>query len=94
MRHARAVSLSPDTVEVIYMDDASDLRAEGLVFQSHTLVMSRLDPELEDEMADLETSVTALLEAGMRRWAGSMPVSAEQLNDRIVFDDDDDEEDE
>lgn len=94
MRHARAVSLSPDSVEVIYMDDASDLRAEGLVFQSHTLVMSRLDPELEEQMADLETSVTALLEAGMRRWAGSMPVSAEQLNDRIVFDDDDDEEDE
>lgn len=94
MRHVRAVSLSPDSVEVIYMDDASDLRADGLVFQSHTIVMSRLDPELEDEVADLETSVTALLEAGMRRWAGSMPVSAEQLNDHIVFDDDDDEEDE
>lgn len=94
MRHSRAVSLSPDSVEIVYMDDDSDLRADGLVFQSHTIVMSRLDPELEDEMADLETSVTALLEAGMRRWAGSMPVSAEQLQERIAFEDDDDEEEE
>lgn len=92
MRHARAVSLSPDSVEIVYMDDASDLRADGLVFQSHTIVISRLDSELEEPLADLETCVAALLEAGMRRWAGSMPVTPEQLQERIVFDDDEEDE--
>lgn len=97
MRHVRGVSITPDSVDITFMDDASDLRAEGLVYQMHTLTISRLEEDLEEEMDDLQTAVDALLAAGLRRWATTPPVSPEQIMDRMLSNqtiEDDEDEDE
>ena len=98
MRTVRAVNLSPDGIEIAYMDDSSDLRGEaGSVYQVHTIVVARDDPDLEEAVDDLETAVSAFLEGAVLRWATSMPVSPEAAMERELarfqaLDDDDDEE--
>jgi len=98
MRVVRAVSMSPDSIEIAYLDDTSDLRGEaGSVYQVHTVCVARDDPDLEEAAEDLETAVSAFLEAAVLRWATSMPVRPEDALQRemeryqMPEDDDDDE---
>lgn len=97
-RHVAAVSISPESVSIVYMDDATDLRADALIQQTHTILMARLEPELQEELDDLETAVDRLLTAGIRRWATTSPVTEDQLDERLAalldFDDDDDDDEE
>lgn len=98
MRTVRAVNMSPDGIEIAYMDDSSDLRGEaGSVYQVHTIVVSRDDAELEEAMDDLETAVSAFLEASVVRWATTLPATPEAAfqreMDRFLPKDEDDEED-
>lgn len=99
MRVVRAVSMSPESVEIAYLDDTSDFRGDGgSVYQVHTVCVRLDDPELEEAVTDLETAVTAFLTAAVTRWATSPPVSPEEALqrelDRYQPDDDDDDEDE
>ena len=90
-RVVRAVSIGPDTIEVAYLDDTTDIRGDsGSVYQVHTVVVARTDTELEDEVEDLETVVATFVDAAVRRWAMSLPVDpAEALRnqmDRVLAD--------
>lgn len=90
--------MSPDSIEIAYMDDASDLRGDaGTIYQVHTLCVDRDDPEMEEAVDELETAVSAFLQAGVLRWATSMPVTPEAALERATARfqmPDDDEEDE
>lgn len=92
MKIIRGVSITPESVEIAYMDDASDLRADGAVYQVHTLSVGRDDPDLEEDLDAMETAVERLLLAGIRRWSTTPPVTPQQINDRLRVDFDDDEE--
>lgn len=93
MKIVRGVSITPESVDISYMDEAVDLRADGLVYQVHTISCSRLDPELEEQMEAMETAVTNLLEAGVRRWSTTVPISPQELNERLQFDLDEEDDD-
>jgi len=97
-RVVRAVSMSAQTVEIAYLDDSSDFRGDaGSVYQVHTVCVRLDDPELEEEVDVLETAVSVFLEASVKRWATSPPVSPEvafqRELDRYGDDDDEDEDD-
>lgn len=82
-RHVNAVHLAPESVGIAYADDATDIRADGLVHQTHTILISRLEPELQAELEDLETAVDRLLAAAIRRWSTTMPISGDELDQRV-----------
>lgn len=98
MKVVRAVSMSPESIEIAYMDDTSDLRGEmGSVYQVHTICVRTDDPELDEEVERLETAVSAFLNRAVMRWATSAPVDVadafeHELRQRYAPDDDDEED--
>ncbi len=97
MKIVRSVNLDVDSVALVYMDDANDVRAEGGIYQSHTIVISRGADHLEDEITTLEDAVNDLLQGAIQTWAGSLPFDVfenarQQSQDFIDMDDDDDDD--
>ena len=97
-RVIRGVMMGPESVDISYMTEETDLRADGAIYQVHTISIGLRDSFVQEELDDLETAVAALLTAGLERWAGSLPVTPEQVDERIrealdIDEDEDDDED-
>lgn len=98
MKIIRGVSVTPESIDIAYMDDATDLRADGAVYMMHTLSLGRDDPELAAEVQEMEAALESLLVVGIRRWSTTPPVTPQQINDRLHagqdmdLDEDDEEE--
>ena len=98
MKQVRSLVLSPDSVDITYMEDSTDVRADGQHYQTHTISLGREDGELVGEFDALETAVLDLLTAGLARWSRTLPVSPadmvnhmERLAEALNNDDEDDE---
>lgn len=85
-----AVSFSPEGVRIAYMTP-TDVRAEGLVFQAHTLVASWEHDDLQPLITAVEDAAGELLAAGIQAWAGSAPFDVVAARQEAMEDDDDDE---
>ena len=87
-RLVRSIQLGPDGVDISYISD-SDVRAEGSIYQTHTISISRHGlTDLEQLIADLEDAANDLLAAAIQGWASTLPFDV-----MAAREDDDDEED-
>lgn len=89
-----AITWSPDGVRVSFMNGASDVRAEGGIYQAHTICVSWTDDEMTEAFRALEEAAEEFLAAAITRWAQTMPVDLEQQRrDALAAALDDDDED-
>lgn len=72
-RTIEAIQFGPDGIRLSYMG-ANDVRAEGAIYQAHTISVAWGAPELEDEMSDLEKAANELLAAALGTWARTRPI--------------------
>jgi len=93
-RVIRAVQFEVESLTLTYMDDVNDVRAEGAIYQMHTIAMAR-DKGLDEEIAAVEESLDALLAAGVLAWATSVPfdVNARLQKGHPSLEEDDDQDD-
>lgn len=69
------VAFGPDGVRLAYMSP-TDVRAEGEVYQAHTIAISwgTSSDELADLITALEDAANALLQGAIQQWARTAPV--------------------
>lgn len=91
-RTIEAISFAPDGVRFSYMDGDVDIRAEGGIYQSHTLCVAWADEPMEDSLRALEELAADVLQEALTRWSKTLPVSL--TPDRPEDDDEDDDDDE
>lgn len=90
MKLIRGVQINPDGIDIQYMGE-TDVRAEGAVYQTHTISIAR-DGSLDDELREFEEAADALLTAAISAWAKSLPIDL-SANERLHADLDDDDDD-
>ena len=86
------VSFGQDGVRINYMS-GTDVRGDGDVYQDHTLALSWAveDPDILQQMQDLDTAATALLAAGILHWASSKPLDLVAERQKVLDEADDDD---
>jgi hypothetical protein len=85
-----AVSFGPEGVRVAYMTP-TDVRAEGTVYQAHTLAVSWENEDLQPLVTAVEDAAGNLLAAAIQAWAGSKPFDVVAARQEALDDDDTDE---
>lgn len=85
-----AVVFGPDGVRIQYMGPA-DVRAEGEVFQAHTIAVSWASEALTDLITAVEEAAIELLSEAIKAWAKSVPVDLVQQRQDEMDDDETDE---
>lgn len=96
MKVVRTVTFDGLSVTLAYMDEDTDVRSEGLVYQAHSITIGR-DGPLDEEIAAVEAAVDDLVAAGVTQWATTVPYDVQQAQ-RDAYEaansDDEDEHDE
>jgi len=86
------VAFGPDGIRISYMT-TTDVRAEGAVYQAHTLAIAWgvEDEAILELMGELDEKAVELLQAAILHWAKSAPVDLIAERQRALDDNDDDE---
>lgn len=84
-----AISFGPDGIRVSYMTP-TDVRAEGEVFQAHTICISWEAEDLLEQLRAVEDAAETLVGAAILKWARSKPVDLVAERQQALDDDDDD----
>lgn len=90
MKIIRGIVFQPDSVDIQYMDDAGDVRLEGMVYVTHNITIAR-DGNYDDGIRELEEATQDLLTDVLGDFAVSMPFDPNSI---MPTDDDDDEDEE
>ena len=85
-----AISWGPTGVTIAYMGP-TDVRAEGEVYQAHSISVSWEHEALQDLVTAVEDAAGALLAAAIIAWASSKPYDVVEARQEALDDDDDDE---
>lgn len=92
----RGIQFEADSVMIQFVDEANDVRAEGTIYQTHTISMQR-DGDLDDEIAEVEDVALKLLATAISAWATTLPfdvmASLQNARERVLYDDGDDDDD-
>ena len=75
MRQIGNVEFDGDRVVITYVDPDTDIRNNGLVMATHTLIVLR-SPAYADEIAALEEAASELLEDAFEDYQSTDPVTA------------------
>jgi hypothetical protein len=87
-RTIETISFGPDGVRVSFIA-STDVRAEGEIFQMHTIGISWARESLREAMQELEAAADRLLDEAIPEWAGSRPVDLEAEHQQALEEDED-----
>lgn len=87
-RTIEAISFGPDGVRLTYMN-GNDVRAEGAIYQAHTICVSWAHDGLADDVNALEDAANTLLREALTVWAKTRPVDLRAEQQEALFEDDD-----
>lgn len=92
----RGIQFEADSVMVQFVDEATDVRAEGMIYQTHTISIQR-EGELDDEIRAAEDACLTLLTTAISAWATTLPfdiqASIQDARQRVAYADDDEGDD-
>lgn len=89
-RLVKNISFDDASITLAYMDETTDFRDGGMVYQTHQISISR-EAEVAQELREVEEAVEDLLQACLRRWSQTPPVDInDHLQGRFDFDQEDD----
>lgn len=89
-RAIEAISFDPNGVRIQYMS-STDVRADGEVYQAHTISVSWEHEGLRTLVTELEAAAEALLGEAITTWASSRPFDIEAEQQQSLDDNDNDE---
>lgn len=89
VRTIEAITFDPNGIRIQFMS-STDVRAEGEIFQAHTVAISWANEALRDLVKEVEEAADRLLGEAITTWASSRPFDIEADRQQMLDDNDDD----